>query len=343
MTVVDLLVIALLGALSVLVAGYVLRAVSTASAAPEPELRGKRGASSVAVLALTAGVTGLERQVASVTVVRPASEPPPGWTARNWAVAETAGAVRADWLLITTGETRWQEGAVAALLRFAVERRADVVTLFGRQETATVAERLALPVLLLALAAASPLAAANDPNRTTVALAFPDCLLIRRSAWEAVGGLRLLAGRDDPWLELTRQVKASGRAVVAGSGRSLVLTAGGRRWPALRDRWAGLVRRVVGDRPGLVASAVAIVVGVNVLPFVWLLMGALGLLLNPGSILWTMCGAIGVAQTAGVIAARRLVDRSTTAPPVLALTHPLGGLMVVAILLASLRQRDGGR
>lgn len=343
MTALDLLVIALLGALSVLVAGYGLRAVSAAGAAPEPELQRPRGVSSVAALALAPGVAGLERQATSLVVLAEASDPPPGWTTRNWAVAEAARTARADWLLITTGDTRWQDGALASLLRFADERRADVVTLFGRQETATLAERLALPVLLLAFAAASPLDVVNDPNRTTVAIAFPECLLIRRSAWEAVGGLRLLAGRDEPWFELARLLKASGRSVVAGSGRALFLAAGGRRWPSLRDRWAHLFRRVIGGRVGLIVTAALVVLGVNVLPFVWLVGGAIGLLLQPGSILWTMCGAIGLAQTAGVLAARRLVDRFTTAPPACALTHPLGGLMVVAILLASLRPRGGGR
>ncbi|GIW08559.1 MAG: hypothetical protein KatS3mg060_3364 [Dehalococcoidia bacterium] len=329
---------ALLGALSVLVAGYALRALSAATAIPEPDPATQAKRAPVAAIVLGTSAMGLDRQAASVTRVEPAVAPPPGWSGRNWALAEAARAARADWLLITTDKTVWQEGSLAGLVAFARGCNVEVVTLFGRQEATTAAERAALPVIALGLAAASPLGAVNDPARPNVALAFPECLLIRRSAWEAIDGLRLVASREEPWFELARLVKASGRPIVAGSGRRLFSVAGGRNWSALCDRWARLIGRVTGGRGGLIVAAAMIVLAVNVLPFAWLAVGSLGLLLNPGSILWTMCGAIGLAQVGVVLGARRWIDRYTSAPAWFLITHPLGGVMVVAILLEALRR-----
>ncbi|MCS6800361.1 MAG: hypothetical protein RMM58_08015 [Chloroflexota bacterium] len=343
MTAAEALLFMLLGAVSVLVAGYVLRALAAARSVSEPALEGRVEKVSVDVLMIGGAAAGLERQGKSLTVVQPVAAVPPGWTSRTWPLQQAAAAARGEWLLLTTSTTAWRAGALSALVRFARTRQAALVTLFGCQEATTLAERLALPVLLLGLAAANPLAAANAPDRTNVALAFPECLLIRRDVWEAIGGLQLLKGRDEPWFELACLVKASGRPIVVGSGRLLFTAAGGRRWPALSDRWARLFGRVGGGRLGVVAAAAAIVLTVNVLPFGWLLIGGIGLLLNPASILWTMCGAIGLAQTAAVLAARRWIERLTTVPPLFLITHPLGGLMVVAILLASLSRGGSER
>jgi hypothetical protein len=334
---------ALLGALSVLVAVYALRGLAAANSLPEPTIAGKAKRAPVAVIALGPGVVGLERQAASLAVLELPADPPPGWTARNWALAEAARATSAEWLLITTGGTTWRDGALAALVAFANQRQAVLITLFGQQEATTFAERALLPVLLLGLAAASPLGAVNDPARPNVALAFPECLLIRRSVWQAVGGLRLLSGRDEPWFELARLVKASGRTVVAGSGRLVFQSAGGRDWATLRRRWARLLGQVSGGRTALLAAAATVVLAANVLPFGWLLVGSIGLLLNPGAILWTMCGAIGLAQVGLALGARRWVDRFTTAPAPFLITHPVGGLMVVATLLQARRALEADR
>ncbi|MFN8534556.1 MAG: hypothetical protein U0556_13545 [Dehalococcoidia bacterium] len=277
----------------------------------------------------------------SVTVVEDAASPPPGWTARAWAIAEAARGATADWLLITRGDIDWDERAIAGLTAFARERQADLVSLFGRQETTTTAERIVLPVLFQALATVSPLAAVNDPARQNVAVAFEECLLIKRSAWSAVGGLKPVAERDSPWNELARLVKASGRRIVVGSGRPLFLVRHGLTNQALRARWAKALGTVVGNHPGFLQLAALVVLAVNVLPFGWLLLGLLGLFLNPGSIPWTMCGVIGLAQCGVALGIRRWLDRFTTAPAHFLITHPVGGLMVIAILLQAAHRPKG--
>jgi hypothetical protein len=341
----------LIGALTFLVAAVAFRSLLAVQAIPEvPAASGKGKAPDV--LALLPDSESIPSLLASDGVrvklvsneplddrrVTPpkANDPPPGWLAENWAMHEAVRASDAEWLLVTRGDAVFSPAAIASLVAYARSQRTDLVTAFGRQVALSRGATMALPALAQLLSLVSPIAAVNDPARPNVALAIEECVLVRRDAWNAAGGLKLVAMRDRPWTEFARLLKASGRTIALASGKTLFTVA---RYPSLaefRRVWTSVARRFSGGRAALLVLAAAVAAAVNIGPFLLILIGLAGLLLNLPSFLWTMCGVLGLAQAGLLLGVRRLTDPYVDAPAWTLVTQPAAGLALAAVLITAI-------
>ena len=98
-------------------------------------------------------------------------ETPPGWAGKPNALHNGAQQARGTWLLLTDADTRWQPGAVEALVAFAEAHQVDLLTTFPRQILASPLERVAAPELVATLFAFTSPVAVNSPRRRDAALA----------------------------------------------------------------------------------------------------------------------------------------------------------------------------
>jgi hopene-associated glycosyltransferase HpnB len=153
-------------------------------------------------------ITGLER--------------PAGWTGKVWAMRQ--GVARAlqtnapDYLLFTDADIAHTPDNVRKLVLRGEAGSLVLVSLMARLHCQSFAEKLLIPAFVFFFDMLFPFAWSNDPSRKTAAAAG-GCMLVRRDALQAAGGLDMIAraiiddcalaqvmkGRGPIWLGLTKR------------------------------------------------------------------------------------------------------------------------------------------
>ena len=259
-------------------------------------------------------------------------ELPVGWAGKPHALHLGTQAARGDWLLFTDADTWHAPGALRFAMQQANNEDADLLSLGSTQELPGFWNKVLMPLAYMGISMLYPIKAVNDP-RSPIALANGQYILIRRSAYNIVGGyarpdLRatLLDDRD-----LARVVKDNGFHLRLDDGRGLIHVW---MYQDLREAWRGWRKNVyLGNRGGLPFFLLQLI-GlplVAIAPFVLLLTG------------WFMparrerdeINLAAAAELASLLAYRGWLDRMVGVPWYYALTHPVAGAIFEGILAQS--------
>lgn len=173
--------------------------------------------------------TGALAAAAGARVVQGGARPP-GWSGKLNALRQgleaTAGEDHAL-LLFTDADIAHAPDSLRMLVRRMEAGRYDLVSLMAKLRCATRAERWTIPHFVFFFAMLYPFRWANDPAARTAAAAG-GCVLLRRAAFEARGGLAPIHGRIIDDCALAALVKAP----PPGAG----ISSGGRIWLGLTER-----------------------------------------------------------------------------------------------------------
>lgn len=167
---------------------------------------------------------------------------PEGWAGKPYAIHQAAQQTQGRWLLFTDADTRWEPGALEALVHYAEEHDVDLLSTLPRQVLPSLVERLVAPALLVTLFTTAPPADVNSP-RKKVAVANGQCILLRRAVYQAIGGYahpELRAALLDD-TSLARVVKRVGYRLRMAGGQSLLSV---RMYPSGPQAWQGWLRNL---------------------------------------------------------------------------------------------------
>jgi len=159
-----------------------------------------------------------------------------GWTGKNNAVATGAGEAHGEWLLFTDADTVHVPGSLLRALTEAEEHHADLLSYSPDQVAVTFWEMAILPVVFAELARQYPPSKVSDPD-SPIAAANGQYILIRREAYNAVGGHAAVATDILEDVALARAVKASGRRIRFRFAADAVRTRMYRNFAQLREGW----------------------------------------------------------------------------------------------------------
>lgn len=135
-------------------------------------------------------VRGLGSQRAGVLAGRPLA---PGWTGKLWAVSQgIAAAGSPDWLWLTDADIEHAPDTLASLVARGEGEGRVLVSLMARLRCDTVAERALIPAFVFFFQLLYPFGRVNRPGPT--AGAAGGCMLVRRDALEAAGGIGAIRG-----------------------------------------------------------------------------------------------------------------------------------------------------
>jgi chlorobactene glucosyltransferase len=165
---------------------------------------------------------------------------PEGWVGKPWALTQGSRVATGEWVLFTDADTTHAPSASASSIAYALREQIDVLSLLTDQTTVTLAERAVLPSILLAIAfAIGPIDDVNDPRKEN-AILNGQYILVRRAAYDALGGHAAVRGEIAEDYEFARLVKRDGRfrSVFAGSS-GLVRT---RMYRTFGELWEGFVK-----------------------------------------------------------------------------------------------------
>lgn len=137
---------------------------------------------------------------------------PHGWTGKLWAVSQ--GVARAtetapDYLWLTDADIGHTPDNLRKLVARAQGEARVLVSLMARLHCASWAERLLIPAFVYFFDMLFPFGRVNDP-RSKVAAAAGGCMLIRREALEAAGGVAAIRGEIIDDCAMGRVMKKQG-------------------------------------------------------------------------------------------------------------------------------------
>jgi hopene-associated glycosyltransferase HpnB len=138
-------------------------------------------------------------------------------------------------LLLTDADIVFAPGALASLVERAEKQRLVLNSLMVKLRCKSFAERMFVPAFIFFFQMLYPFAFVNDPRRATAAAAG-GCMLVRREALQAAGGLAAIRGALIDDCALAKLLKARGRIAIALTEHAHSV----RTYPAIGD-----VRRMV--------------------------------------------------------------------------------------------------
>jgi chlorobactene glucosyltransferase len=177
---------------------------------------------------------------------------PPRWVGKShacWIGARTV-APETEWLCFIDADVRAEPGVLSSAMHAALMKRLDLLSLAPRQELRTFAERLILPCGLILLSFLQDLRQAQARSGSAVT-ATGQFMLVRRDAYDAVGGHAAVSSAICEDLEFARRLKQSGRSVLLMGGEQLLST---RMYTGWRTLWPGLAKNLVDTLGGPVAT-----------------------------------------------------------------------------------------
>jgi cellulose synthase/poly-beta-1,6-N-acetylglucosamine synthase-like glycosyltransferase len=178
-----------------------------------------------------------------------AAPPSPGWVGKNNAVWLGAQHASCPWLLFSDADALLLDGAIAKATALAEEHDASLVSLSPEQDLQTWYEKALIPFVYLRLAHRFPFEQINDPSSISAA-ANGQFLMIKREAYDVVGGHKAIHGAVLEDVALARRVKAAGFRIWFASGVGMVRVRMYRSFAAMWEGWKKNLFQLMGGTTG---------------------------------------------------------------------------------------------
>ncbi len=253
-----------------------------------------------------------------------------GWTGKCYACKQLADEAKGEWLLFTDADTTHTANSLRGAVITALDRNADLLSLFPKTTMKTFFEKLIMPMLFFTAFVFLPHYFVDKKGYTKFALAAGPFMLFRRSAYDKIGGHESVKDAlvEDVWL--SRKIKEHGLKLVVIDGKHLASV---RMYRSFKEIWNGFSKNIFA---GFNFSAPVLFI-VNIfyiilffLPFIFL---ALAVLQND----YGLSSRFILIQVIILFLIRILLSIKFKLGCISTLLHPLGALMVPVIAFNSWR------
>jgi len=175
-------------------------------------------------------------------------EVPSGWVGKNHAISLGTKESKGVWLLFTDADAELQPGATARALLTAQENAAALVSFSPEQVVETWYEKSLVPFVYTRLAKHFSYAAVNNPA-SPAAAANGQFLMIRREAYDSIGGHAAIAAEILEDVALAQRAKDAGFRLWFGPGQGIVRVRMYRSFRAMWQGWRKNLYLLVGGTP----------------------------------------------------------------------------------------------
>ena len=259
---------------------------------------------------------------------------PQQWVGKNWACHQLAQQARAQVLLFTDADTVHHPQALRLALEFLQKTHADMLSVWPRQVTKTWSEWLVIPLVYLLILVFRPQWLERLRGFSVLGAANGQFILIRRSAYDRIGGHFAVASHLVEDVALSRRVRGMHLLSLNVDGSQVVQC---RMYENFPELWEGFTKnlRALFDNNSTAFVLFGIVVfAVSVLPFF-----LLPLLMVCGQ---TVAACFCAAQCCLMWGIRTVLAIRFRHPPISVLLHPFGQLLVLIIAVNSWWQLSRG-
>jgi len=260
---------------------------------------------------------------------------PEGWLGKPWACWQGYRAARGELLLFTDADTRHEEVLLGHAVGALEARRADLVSILPRQLMLSFWERLILPQMFALITTRyHDLERVNRTKRGRDVIANGQFMLIRRSAYEAIGGHEALRAEVVEDQRMAQRVVESGRRIFIAHAEELMETRMYRSLAGLVEGWTKNV--ALGSRQSAPRWAAPLVPWAIVLFLlaIWVAPPAVllaGIFMSLPGVVWRW----GIAATSLSLLHWVMTLVWMRVPPQYAIGYPLGALVSAMIFIRS--------
>lgn len=145
---------------------------------------------------------------------------PPGWGGKSFALHNGLMEAKGDWLLFVDADVQLEPDVMGATISWALKRQFDLISLLPRFVSGTISEGVLQPLAGAATSAMFVIALTNSNDWPKTAFANGQYLMVRRDAYEAVGGHEAIRGTLSEDVAIARQLKMAGYRPRLGWGDS---------------------------------------------------------------------------------------------------------------------------
>jgi cellulose synthase/poly-beta-1,6-N-acetylglucosamine synthase-like glycosyltransferase len=269
----------------------------------------------------------------------PADGLPPGWLGKCNALHIAAGRAKGQWLLFVDSDVKVQPHALTMVLRQAAARDYDAVSIMTRLDCDGFWDALLLPLCAASVGWIGLMSVTNNDSRRKNAFANGQFFLIRRSAYERVGGHAAVRDNITEDVALMRVLKAAGFRTRLYNGQSLASTRMHTTWRQLFNGWARIFSGVTERRAGRILAAMAFV-GLSGLSAYVALAYGLFRAVRADDWSWLSLAAFHVVLMTAVLATIYQLSGNARR---LALAFPVGGAVMLGIYAYAVRACRTGR
>jgi cellulose synthase/poly-beta-1,6-N-acetylglucosamine synthase-like glycosyltransferase len=178
-----------------------------------------------------------------------------GWLGKCYALHLGTQQASGRWLLFVDSDVTLQPQALSAAMSLTLARDYDALSILTRLECHSFLERWLLPPLAATWAIMNVVSLTNLDRRRDVAAANGQFFLIRRSAYETVGGHAAVKDQVTEDVELMRLLKSHGFKTRLFSGGHLAATRMHSTLGQMFHGWARIYCGTVRRRPGRILGA----------------------------------------------------------------------------------------
>jgi hopene-associated glycosyltransferase HpnB len=260
---------------------------------------------------------------------------PQGWAGKVWAMEQgLRAATDAGYLLFTDADIAYAPGTVTELVRAADANGLVMVSQMALLRADTFAERLLIPAFVYFFAQLYPFRRVNRRNSRTAAAAG-GCMLVRRRALVAAGGLGKIRGARIDDVALGRLIKRNGGRCWLGFATGIRSR---RRYDGLHEVWDMVARSAYTQLRYSPVALVGTVAGLAWLYLVPVAAAVIGAVMQdpwlaaPGAAAWAL-------MSASYLPMLRLYRLSPLRAPAL----PLIAALYAAMTVSSARRYHRGR
>lgn len=262
-------------------------------------------------------------------------EPRPiGWVGKTWAIAQGAKGATAEWLLFVDADMGLHPRALATALRRAEEVGADLVSIIARPEVETFWQGAIAVAIGEILFTMYPIHKINDPD-SPVALAAGGFILVRREAYEKIGGHEAVRAEIVEDIALGKRMKQSGGKLDVHLAPSLAWT---HMYGTFRDLWVGLRKNAFAGMEYQLRKYVTGAIGGQIMA--WTPFVAIAIALFYRDLPLGVAGVCGVLAQAASVAPLIPYLRIS---PLFVFAIPFGSAAYTAIATASVWNHYRGR
>jgi chlorobactene glucosyltransferase len=265
---------------------------------------------------------------------------PAGWTGKSFACWQGSRIAEGDWLCFVDADTTAAPACLASAVAAASQRGLDMLSLAPFQLLVTPAERLVMLVGFLAVAVFKDLRLVNEADARE-AEANGQFLLIRRAAYEAIGGHAAVRSEVAEDFALARRIKQAKYRFRLLGGNELIQTRMYTGWSSLREGLAKNAAMIFGGPMAtLLASLAALLLGWAV----WLLPVELWLRWAAAPNPWPLAGALAATLGSVLLIATQIAEaRYFRIPWWYGLIFSIGYSLAAVVAISSARQHLSGR
>lgn len=198
---------------------------------------------------------------------------PDGWLGKNWACYQLSQATHGDFLLFTDADTDHSLRSVTAAIAAMEQEQADLLSVFPRQETKSLFERLIIPLVTLFVVGLLPTWQVKTNPDPRFSAANGQFMCFRREAYIGSGGHAGIKGQVLDDVKLAQRVKAAGFRQILPDGTDMVSC---RMYRNRSEVWRGFSKNFYAFF-NYNPKWFLLFLGINLLcyvgPYIWLLIG----------------------------------------------------------------------